>query len=72
MLHALGCVLRFFMFWIVHGAPVKVCSCGRCYSWASFADLPYCGVMGSRTRAAELRHCTCGSTIAITIPRCAL
>lgn len=46
---------------------VKRCSCGRCYTAEAFASLAYVGVMADEVEAVELRNCTCGSTISISL-----
>ena len=46
---------------------VKVCGCGREYTRGSWAGLSLCGRMHAPGIALELRHCVCGSSIAVPI-----
>ena len=54
--------------WRILGG-VKRCSCGRAYDAEAWARLPLAGYTQNGRDAAgellELRHCACGSTIAI-------
>lgn len=44
----------------------KNCHCGRSWSLAAWLTLPFVGTMDYHDgEALELRHCTCGSTIAM-------
>lgn len=47
--------------------PPKVCSCGREHDAAAWAQLPFCGVQDDVDARFELRHCPCGSTIAVLL-----
>lgn len=45
----------------------KRCSCGREHDAAAWKALPYCGVQEDVDARFELRHCVCGSTIAVLL-----
>lgn len=52
----------------------KVCGCGACYCEPAWQRLPYVGRIDSEDDhgnpcVAELRNCTCGSTISVAVPR---
>lgn len=50
--------------------PLKVCSCGIRYSAAQWSQLEAAGRMADGDGGwLELRHCSCGSTIAVELPR---
>lgn len=51
--------------------PLKTCTCcGRQHDAASWAALPLKGYVGVVARVTlELRNCTCGSTLAVEVPR---
>jgi hypothetical protein len=50
------------------GAPVvKVCACGRSYTAEGWQKLKLCGVSKNPVEVLVLRHCPCGSTIAIVL-----
>ena len=49
--------------------PVKVCSCGKKYHAIRWADLQLIGYDTVGHMDAELRQCTCGSTLTIIIER---
>ena len=48
-------------------AVIKVCSCGREHTEQGWSALSYCGVQADGDERFELRHCACGSTIAIQL-----
>lgn len=56
---------------VVDLSTVKTCSCGREFDRYSWSMLPLCGhVPGEDVSSVlEMRHCRCGSTIALEIPR---
>ncbi len=41
---------------------IKTCGCGRAFTAAAWARLPYVGIMAG---CLEMRNCLCGSTIAV-------
>jgi len=45
----------------------KVCGCGRSYSRETWSDLVLAGEQVDEVERSELRHCPCGSTIAVRI-----
>lgn len=46
-------------------AIIKRCACGAIYSQESWAELALCGTMTVDNETAEIRHCSCGSTLAL-------
>jgi hypothetical protein len=48
----------------------KVCACGASWSEKAWRERPFVGLMAlaDDEPPLELRHCTCGSTIAIALP----
>ncbi len=49
----------------------KVCACGASWTEEAWRERPFIGLMtlADDEPTLELRHCTCGSTIAIALPR---
>lgn len=47
--------------------PVKRCGCGREHDAEAWARLPFCGVQEDAELRLELRHCPCGSTLAVVL-----
>jgi hypothetical protein len=45
----------------------KLCGCGATWSAEAWQGLAYAGVMSDHLESLELRHCTCGSTIAMHV-----
>lgn len=45
----------------------KKCGCGRVHDAEGWARLPICGVQSDGAERFELRHCECGSTIAVAL-----
>ena len=54
-------------------AIVKQCKCGEAFDVEGWAALALCGYVGAyegsrgESRVVEMRHCLCGSTIAIDV-----
>lgn len=48
-------------------ALLKRCGCGRVHDGEAWSRLPYCGVQEDGHERFELRHCECGSTIAVLL-----
>lgn len=48
-------------------ALTKRCGCGRVHDAEGWARLPICGVQSDGAERFELRHCECGSTIAVAL-----
>lgn len=53
----------------VFGSWPKRCGCKREHSAADWSRLPYCGELDDGEAILEMRHCVCGSTIAVECER---
>lgn len=50
-----------------HAPIVKVCACGRSYTAKEWQELARCGLWKDSVEVLVLRHCHCGSTIAVVL-----
>lgn len=46
---------------------LKTCGCGRTFTVEEWRELPGCGRMPDEEGDLDLRHCPCGSTIAVLV-----
>jgi len=48
--------------------PFKVCQCGASFTREQWGRLDYVGAQVDEVEALELRLCTCGTTLAVSVP----